>query len=172
MRRGRCAADTQNHTALQRARNRSKKLILRVLFAKELGCIISQYVGNVHQLAGITADTNGVTSIRQRLPRPVSTSPTIAKRPTRALSLCPNQPAHIYHPRALIYPYGDELSRVTGIQAYSNTGLWHLYYCMPVNLYLLSCTYSSRKGNHALYSSGDTSWNNFLFGSFRSELVR
>ena len=75
MRRGRCAADTQNHTALQRARNRSKKLILRVLFAKELGCIISQYVGNVHQLAGITADTNDVTSIRQRPPRPVSTSP-------------------------------------------------------------------------------------------------
>ena len=46
--------------------------------------------------------------------------------------------------RALIYPYGGELSRATGLQKYSNTGAINLYYCIAVNLYLLLWTYSSR----------------------------
>ena len=65
MRRGRCAADTPNHTASQRARNRSKKLILRVLFAKELGCgIIGERISNIHQLVRIALPVTHCGSTR------------------------------------------------------------------------------------------------------------
>ena len=49
---------------------------------------------------------------------------------------CADLPIRSFN-RAQIYAYGGELSRATGIQQYSNTGSVNLYYCMPVNLYLL-----------------------------------